>query len=253
MRSAPVLEDHETSEVDAPIEGTHAPIGTARRVGAFLLREFLEILPPTIFFIIGFNLIVLTTNLILSDYGAQFAGFMIATVSALIVAKALLVANAMPLIRRYDRAPLIRPILFKTFFYWAAVFVVRLLEHWIEYLLSSDYVFGGFLKHEIAAFSWDRFLAVQLWILVLFLIYVTASEFNRLFGHGELSRILFTYRPSELQLNRRQQIQELVRLGKLADAHSIDELRDPASRAHTQLVEIVRRLARKPQLRPSFD
>ena len=82
MRSAPVLEDHETSEVDAPIEGTHAPIGTARRVGAFLLREFLEILPPTIFFIIGFNLIVLTTNLILSDYGAQFAGFMIATVSA---------------------------------------------------------------------------------------------------------------------------------------------------------------------------
>ena len=83
MRSAPVLEDHETSEVDAPIEGTHAPIGTARRVGAFLLREFLEILPPTIFFIIGFNLIVLTTNLILADYGGQFASFMIATASAL--------------------------------------------------------------------------------------------------------------------------------------------------------------------------
>ena len=88
---------------------------------------------------------------------------------------------------------------------------------------------------------------------MLFLIYVTASEFNRLFGHGELGRILFTYRPSELQLNRRQQIQELVRLGKLADAHSIDELRDPACRAHAQLVEIVRRLARKPQLRLSVD
>jgi len=211
------------------------------------LREFLEILPPTIFFFIGFNLIVLTTNLILADYGAQVANFMIATASALIVAKALLVANAMPVIRRYDRAPLIRPILFKTVFYSVAVFIARLIEHWIEYLLSRDYVFGGFLRHEIAAFSWHRFIATQLWILVLFLIYVTAYEFNRLFGHGELTRILFTYRPSELQLNRRERIRELFHLSKLADAHSIDEFRDPTTVAHTQLVDIVRRLAAEPR------
>jgi len=59
------------------------------------LREFREVLPPTIFFFIGFNLIVLTTHLILADYGVQFASFMIATASALVVAKAVLVANAM--------------------------------------------------------------------------------------------------------------------------------------------------------------
>jgi len=222
-------------------------------MGAFLLRQFLEILPPTIFFVVGFNLIVLTTNLILSDYSGQFTSFMIAMTSALIVAKALLVANTMPVIHRYDRAPLIRPILFKTFFYWMAVFIVRLLEHWIRYRFGGDYTFGGFVPHVVANFSWDRFIAIQLWIFVLFLVYVTGSEFNRLFGRGELSRILFTYRPSELQLNRRQQIQELVRLGKLADAHSIDEFRDPASKEHAQLIEILRRLARKPQLRPSVD
>ena len=251
MRSAHVLDRENTAGFEVAAEATQAPVGLARRVGAFLLREFLEILPPTIFFIIGFNLIVLTTNLILADYGAQFASFMLATAGALIVAKALLVANAMSVIRRYDRAPLIRPILFKTVFYWAAVFIARLLEHWIEYLLSRDYVFGGFLKNEIAAFSWHRFIAVQLWIFVLFLVYVTASEFNRLFGHGELRRILFTYRPSELQLNRRERIHELVRLGKLADAHSLDELRDPASSAHAQLVDIVQRLARQARPHPA--
>jgi hypothetical protein len=251
MRSAHVLDRENTAGFEVAAEATQAPVGLARRVGAFLLREFLEILPPTIFFIIGFNLIVLTTNLILADYGAQFASFMLATAGALIVAKALLVANAMSVIRRYDRAPLIRPILFKTVFYWAAVFIARLLEHWIEYLLSRDYVFGGFLKNEIATFSWHRFIAVQLWIFVLFLVYVTASEFNRLFGHGELRRILFTYRPSELQLNRRERIHELVRLGKLADAHSLDELRDPASSAHAQLVDIVQRLARQARPHPA--
>ena len=253
MRSAPVLDDHEASDVEVPAKPARASGGLARRVGAFLVREFLEILPPTIFFLVGFNLIVLTTNLILADYGGQFASFMIATASALIVAKALLVANAMPAIRRYDRAPLIRPILFKTVFYWAAVFVVRLLEHWVRYRFGGDYAFGGFVSHEIATFSWDRFMAIQLWIFVLFLVYVTASEFNRLIGHGELARILFTYRPSELQLNRRERIRELVRLSKIADAHSVAEFHDPTSDAHTQLVDIVGRLAVEPGARPSVE
>jgi hypothetical protein len=247
MRSAPVLDSHEPSRTEVLAEPRSGRAGFARRAGAFLLREFLEILPPTIFFLIGFNLIVLTTNLILADYGAQFASFMIATASALIVAKALLVANAMPVIRRYDRAPLIRPILFKTFFYWAAVFIVRLLEHWIRYLFSGEYVFGGFVPHEVATFSWGRFIAVQLWILVLFLIYVTASELNHLFGEGELWHLLITSRPSELPLNRRQRILELVKLSKLADAHSVDEFRDPTTPAHIELVGIVSRLAVKPQ------
>jgi hypothetical protein len=251
MKSAPVLDDQKTAEVRASVEPTLTSAGLARRTGAFLLHEFREILPPTIFFIIGFNLIVLTTNLILADYGAQFASFMLATAAALIVAKALLVANALPVIRRYDRAPLIRPILFKTVFYSVAVFIARMLEHWIEYLLSRDYVFGGFLKHEIAAFSWDRFIAIQLWILVLFLIYVTASEVTHLFGEGELWHLLFTSRPSELPLDRRQRIGELIRLSKLADAHSVDEFSDPKSPAHSQLVEIVRRLAAEPNARAS--
>jgi hypothetical protein len=94
--------------------------------------------------------------------------------------------------------------------------------------------------NTVAAFSW------HLWILVLFLIYVAASEFNDLFGEGELGPILFTHRPSELLLNRRQRIRELVRLSRLADAHSVDEFPDPANVAHKELIDIVRQLARKP-------
>jgi hypothetical protein len=252
MRSAAVPDRDKTSEIEVA-ERTGPSAGFARRTGAFLLHELDEILPPTIFFFIGFNLIVLTTNLLVADYFVTVGNFMLATVGALLIGKAVAVANAMPLMRRYDRAPLIRPILFKSIFYWAAVFVVRLLEGLVEFWLIDHNPISGFLPHMIAIFDWHRFAAIQIWILVLFLIYVTASEFNRLFGHGELGRILFSYRPSELQLNRRQQIHELVRLGRLADAHSLDELRDPRSNAHTQLVEIVRRLAGKPQVRPSVD
>lgn len=232
---------------------SNAPAGPARRVGAFLLREIREILPPTIFFCIGFNLILLTTNLLLAGYNAKFSSFMLATAAALVVGKAVLVANAMRSLRRYDRAPLVRPIVFKTMFYWAVVLVARLLEHFIKFWVVEHHPASSFMPHMVATFSWDRFIAIQLWILVLFLVYVTASELNHLFGEGELWHILWTSRPSELPLNRRQRIFELVRLSKLADAHSVDEFRDPASTAHNQLIDIVRRLASQPQLDPAVE
>jgi hypothetical protein len=247
MRSAPILDGHKTSAIEVTVEPTPTSSGFVRRACAFVKREFDDIWPPTLFFIIGFNLILLTTNLILSNYGEEFSTYLLATFGALVVGKVVPVVNATSLIRRYDRAPLIQPILFKTVFYWVAVFIARLIEHWIKYIFSKDYQFGMFVPNEIAAFSWTRFIAIQLWIFVLFLVYMTAHEFNRLFGHGELGRILFAYRPSELQLNRRQRVYELVRLGKLADAHSMDEFRDPTSAAHIQLVDIVSRLAVKPQ------
>jgi hypothetical protein len=123
------------------------------------------------------------------------------------------------------------------------VFIARLLEALVEFLMHGHSL-GEFLPHLASTFSWHRFAAIQIWILVLFLIYVTASELNELFGDGELRRILFTHRRSELQLNRRQRIRELVRLSRLTDAHPVDEFRDPDSSAHGQLIEIVRRLAK---------
>jgi hypothetical protein len=253
MRSTPVLDDYETSgtEVITAPAGTSA--GFAHRAGAFLLHEFREMLPPTIFFFVGFNLIVLTTNLILADYSLAVGNFMLATAAALVVGKSVLVANAMALLRYYDRGPLIQPILYKTVFYWAIVFIARLLEHFIRFWLIEHNPMSDFLPHVIATFSWHRFAAIQIWILVLFLIYVTASELNHLFGDGELGRVLFTHRPSELQLNRRQRIRELVHLSKLADAHSVAEFRNRASAAHNQLIDIVRSLARDPRARSSTE
>jgi hypothetical protein len=224
------------------------PIGkaarVARRIGAWILHEWLEILPPTIFFFVGFNFIVLTTNLLVAEYLVAVSSFMLATLAALVVGKAVLVANKMSLLKRYDRAPLIQPILYKTVFYWIVVFLVRLLERFIHFAAEGNSP-GDFPSYLVTTFSWHRFSAVSLWILALFLIYVTATEFSHLFGPGELRRLFFTSRPTELQLNRRQRLRELLRLSRLADSHPVGEFRNPASSAHRELVEIVERLARR--------
>jgi hypothetical protein len=106
MRTPPASINNNPPAVDAAVK---KPPGLARRIGARLLHEPREALPPTIFFFVGFNFIVFTTNLLLAEYAVAVSSFMLATIAALVVGKAVLVANAMPYLRRYDRGPELWP------------------------------------------------------------------------------------------------------------------------------------------------
>src|SRR5271166_1681872 len=171
------------------------------RVLAFLIKELREVVPPTVFFAVGFNLVDLTTNLILADYSVHFANFMVATASALVVAKSVLIANALPFFRRFDTAPKIRPILFKTIVYWAVVSLVRFLEKLGEYLFGGG-TLSAIPEYVSTHFTWHRFAAIQIWIFVLFLIYNSVVEVNAWLGNGELMKILFTRHSSEMKPTR---------------------------------------------------
>jgi hypothetical protein len=220
-----------------------APPGLGRRALDWWLNEMRHLLPPTIFFFIGFNLIVLTTNLILTAYLVAFSSFMLATAGALVVGKVVLVADKMPFMRRFDGAPLLQPILFKTVVYCAFVFIARLLEHLVRFMWEGGTP-GGFLAEVASTFSWSRFAAVQIWIFVLFLLYVTGSELNALFGDGELAKIFLTRRYSELKLTRHQRIRELVGLSRLA-ALRPGEIGSPGTAANRELMAIVARLGER--------
>src|SRR5262245_8336125 len=246
MSSSPLLDQGRDPQIE-PLAGRGPDAPTfPRRIGVRILHELRSAVPPTVFFFVGFNFIVMTTNLLVADYAVAVSSFMLATMAAFVVGKAVITANAMPFMKLFDRAPLIQPILFKTAIYWVAVFFTRLGERFVHFSIIDGNHPDGFLEYLVSSFSWHRFTAVSLWIFALFLIYVTASEFSQLFGPAEMRRLLFTYRPSELQLNRRQRVRELMRLNRLADEHAVDEFHDPRSPAHHKLVEIVERLARAP-------
>jgi hypothetical protein len=57
----------------------------ARRVVARVLHEARDAVLPTLFFFVGFNLIVLTTNLLVAQYSVAVSNFMLATLGALVV------------------------------------------------------------------------------------------------------------------------------------------------------------------------
>jgi len=222
--------------------------GRWAKVRSVLWHEFRQVLPPTIFFFIGFNVILFTKRLILADYLIQFTGFFVATIAALVVGKVVLVADKLPLLRRFDYAPLAQPILFKSVIYTLFVLVARLLEAFVHFLVEGGVVGGGrFVAQVLGSFSWNHFIATQMWIFVLFVVYVTASELNDLVGDGELFKVFFTRRSTELKSKRRARIRLLVGLSRLTDAHSIDVLRDHKTAPHAELVAILRRLAQSGQ------
>jgi hypothetical protein len=176
------------------------------RALAFVAREFREMVPPTLFFLVGFNLVVLTGHLLIDDYRRQLFNYMVATTTALVVGKSVLLANALPFLRRFDGAPLVAPILFKTLVYFTVVLVVRLVEEVVEYWVGGGGL-SGTLRHVREHFAWHRFAAVQIWIFVLFLVYTTATELDEVLGKGELRRILFGRSAANPRLARRQRMQ----------------------------------------------
>src|SRR3954451_15665433 len=221
-----------------------APTPTAflRRALYWWLAQVKHALPPTIFFFIGFNLILWTKRLILQEHGVEFSGFFTAVLAALLVGKAVLATDNLPFMRRFDGAPLIQPILFRSAIYWLCVLIVRLGEEVVRFV-SGGGAIANFGDHFVNHFSLPRFLSIQIWLMVLFLAYVTIHELNQLFGDGELYRLFFRWRSSEAKLTRRQRIRMLTRLNRLTEANPIETFSDRTSPVHTELVAILHELA----------
>ena len=228
-----------------PAMAAPTPTPLLRRVVTWWLAQMRHALPPTIFFFVGFNLILWTKRLILQEHGIEFSGFFTALVAALLIGKAVLVTDNLPFMRRFDGAPMIQPILFKSAIYWLCVLIVRLAEEFIHFVAAGGAI-AAFGDHFADEFPLARFLSIQIWLMVLFLVYVTIHELNSLFGDGELYRLFFRWRSSEAKLTRRQRIRLLTRLNRLTEANPIEAFSERTSPVHTELVAILHELASPP-------
>ncbi|MCW3474108.1 hypothetical protein [Limobrevibacterium gyesilva] len=223
----------------------HAPETLPHKVYRIWWHEMKLFLPPAIYFFCAFNIIVLTTNLLVHDYWYALTNFALATGFALVVGKAVLVADSLHAIDRFRGAPLIFPVLYKTAFYTLVTFIARMLEQTVHFALDAN-GFGPAFAEAAAAFTWHRFAAIQIWIFVCFLIYTTVSEIGALLGPGQLTRLFFRYRPSYYKLTRRQHMHALMEISRLAETKPRERLLDPGTEEGAKLVRIIDALRRRP-------
>lgn len=166
--------------------GRHGPAGIAERVK----HELRELLPPTLFFLVAFHILVASRALMLREYGVKVSAIAGATIAALLVGKVVLLVDMLPAVNRFPEKPLVYNVAWKTALYLVGALVVHYLEHlvpiwWRE---GNVAVASRLLMGEVV---WPHFWAIQLWLVVLLLVYCTLREFVRVVGRREVTAMFF--------------------------------------------------------------
>jgi hypothetical protein len=150
----------------------------------------LEMIPPVVFFFVSFQLLAFTRALMLKGYGIEVSTFLAATIGALVAAKVVVLADLLPFINRFPGRPLIYNIAWKTPIYFLAALLVRYLEEFIHFYRQQ----GGIMsanRHLLDEVIWPHFWAIQIWLMVLLLIYCTVDELTRALGRDRVRELFF--------------------------------------------------------------
>ncbi len=153
-------------------------------------EEFLLILPPTIFFFVALHIVALIRSLMSKGDGIPISSSMSIAVAALILGKAVLLADMLPLINRYPDRPLAFNVAWKTLIYLVASAIIHYAERLIEAARKAGGLVAGneeLLSHMV----WPRFWAVQILLFALILMYCTMHELVRVIGKEKVQRIFF--------------------------------------------------------------
>ena len=157
-------------------------------VTAKIKEEFLAMLPPTIFFFVALHIVSLVRSLTLKGTGLAPMTTVSVTVAALILGKAVLIADMLPIINRYPDKPLIYNVAWKTLVY----FIVSGIIHYLERLYDFWREAGSFIAGNeklLAEIVWPHYWAIQIVLLVLILMYCTMHELARAIGGHELRQM----------------------------------------------------------------
>jgi len=156
----------------------------------WLKHEFHEVIPPTIFFLISFHIVVLDRRLMLRQYGLPLSSIVNATVAALLVAKVVLITDALPFVNRFPDKPLMYNVGWKTAIYVVAALFVHYLEHLVPIWWRTGNL--GAANRQLAdEIVWPHFWAVQLWLIVLLFVYCALRELVRAIGREKVVEMFF--------------------------------------------------------------
>jgi len=160
------------------------------KFAAKIKAELEELLPPTIFFFVVLHLVAILRVLMLEGTGIALGTSVSITVAALILAKAVLIADLLPFINRYPDKPLVYNVAWKTAIYVLIAMLLHYLERLVDFWREAGGLVAGNQK-LIAEIVWPHFWAIQILLVVLILMYCTMREVIREIGADQVRKMFF--------------------------------------------------------------
>jgi hypothetical protein len=160
-----------------------------------LKEEFFKLLPPTIFFFVALHIVLFIRILMLEGTGLSPYSSASIAVTALILGKAVLLADMVPMINRFPNRPLIYNVAWKTLIYWLMATLIHYIERLIDFWRRAGSFVAGNRK-MLAEIVWPHFWAIQIVLFVLIAMYCMMHELVRVVGKEKVMRIFFGPMPA---------------------------------------------------------
>jgi len=157
---------------------------------AKLKEEFFAILPPTIFFFVALHLVTFIRVLITRGSHFQPLSTTSIAIASLILGKAVLIADMLPPINRYPHKPLAYNIVWKTMIYLLMASIIHYVERLIDFSRQAGGLVAGNEK-LLSEIVWAHYLAVEIVLFILILMYCTVRELARVIGKEKMLRLFF--------------------------------------------------------------
>lgn len=162
----------------------------AKRVLIWLFHELREMLFPTLFFFVNFNLLVFTVAILSDHHELSTISHVSASIGALLVGKAFLLVDKLSIMDRYEGRPLVYGALWSAFIYYVMTSTLHLAERLIAAATGSS----GFLTSataEIDGIDWVTFFVIQLWVAILLIIFATGKAVIEAIGKDNAIEMIF--------------------------------------------------------------
>ena len=158
------------------------------KLTATIKHEFMEMLPPTIFFFVILHIVAIIRALMTRSTGISLPASASVTIAALILGKSVLLANMLPFVNRFPEKPLIWNAGWKTLVYALVALLLHYLERLYDYWKNASGLIAANDK-LLAEINWAHFLAIQILLIVLIANYCVLAELVRVIGRDKFRAI----------------------------------------------------------------
>ena len=141
------------------------------------------------------HIVAFVRELMLRGTGVSPMTSMSLTVASLILGKAVLIADMLPMMNRFPHKPLIHNVAWKTLIYLLVSALIHYLDNLVDFWRQTGGLVAG-NKKLLEEIVWPHFWAIQILLLVLIVMYCTMHELVRVIGKEKVRRIFFGPMPS---------------------------------------------------------
>jgi len=166
------------------------------RLTAKIKEEFLEMIPPTIYFFVILHIIAFVRVLMTKNTGLPLPTSVSITVAALVLGKSVVIAELLPFINRYPEKPLIWNVCWKTTIYFFVALFIHYLEHLYGFWKEAPGVVAANQK-LFAVIVWPHFWAIQILLALLIVMYCVMCELVRVIGADKMKAMFFGALPAK--------------------------------------------------------